>query len=175
MWNEIKVLALRLLRGSKKSDSEKNTYDYWNTRWSLKLREDNLDPKKREKIVWIVKNLMNKYDCESVLEVGCGADAPLRDLENAAHLDFSIKALKRSKLSSFIYADITKRIPVPAKTFDASFCSCCLMHLPDQALASACAEVSRVTKKVVILNEGDGRTWAAYFPSLSCQEIGEYL
>jgi SAM-dependent methyltransferase len=162
-------LVLRALFRTKK-DTDKNSRLYWNTRWLLNLQHDRLTSTVRSQLFSVVKELLSQHSCENVLEVGCGAIVPLRDLGDATHLDFSLKALKRSKLDSFICADITKRIPVPDKTFDATFSSCCLMHVPDESIALACAELKRVTKKLIILNEGSDRDLAGYFGGLVCEQ-----
>lgn len=129
--------------------------DYWNTRWTYKLSEDTISPERRAIISKRVHDLMSEHDCESVLEVGCGAH-PL--LDDGTHLDFSLRALELSGLSEFICADVTKCIPVPDKTFDCTFSSCTLMHLPtDIDVSLACFEIERVTKKLIVLNENDSR------------------
>ena len=153
-----------------KADTDKNSQRYWNTRWRLNLQHDRLTNDIRSRIRSEVEQSMVRHGCKNVLEVGCGKIVPLRELSNATHLDFSLKALKHSKLDSFIYADITNRIPVPDKTFDATFSSSCLIHIPNESIKQACVEISRVTKKVIILNEGNQRDLAQYFDGLICEQ-----
>lgn len=155
-------LILRVLFKPEK-DTDKNTRAYWNSRWFLNLRHDRVGPELREKMATSVKGLMARYDCKTVLEVGCGASVPLRGFEGATHLDFSTKALKRSGLTSYICADIIKHIPVPDKAFDATYSSNCLIHVPDDKIQAACDEIGRVTRRLVILNEGDTRNLESYF------------
>jgi SAM-dependent methyltransferase len=161
----MKTLLLRLLFRTP-ADTDKNSQSYWNTRWSLNLRGDGIDwrdSERRKKITTTAGQILEEHGCESVLEIGCGVYVPLRGIANATHLDFSMKALIKSRLDSFICADITKRIPVPDKTFDATYSGCCLMHIPDETLPLACAEIERVTKKVVILAEGGERDLKKHF------------
>jgi SAM-dependent methyltransferase len=160
---------LRVLFRAKK-DTDKDSAAYWNARWFLNIEHDRLPPDIQRQVVMTVRKLLRKHGCANVLEIGCGAHVPLRSLRHATHLDYSLVALRKSKLDSFIYADITKRIPVPDKTFDAVFSSCCLMHIPDESLPSACAEIERVTKKLVILNEGGDRNLSGYFEGLVCEQ-----
>jgi len=155
-------LILRILFKAEK-DTDKNSQDYWNTRWFLNLWHDRLTPELRETMVASVKELMARYDCETVLEIGCGASVPLRGVEGVAHLDYSTKALKRAGLTAYIYGDITKHIPVPDKAFDAAYSSNCLIHVSDDKIQSACDEIGRVTRRLVILNEGGTRNLESYF------------
>lgn len=164
--DDIRAILLRILFGTKK-DSDKNGQRYWNLRWAMKLKVDQIEPPFFERVASEVKIILEEHDCRDVLEIGCGANVPLRSLECATHLDFSFQALSRSKLPSFIFADITKRIPVPDKTFDACFSSACLMHISEDLLPNACAEIKRVTKKLIILNEAEGRNLGKRFDGLS--------
>lgn len=168
----LKILALRTLFKTEK-DTDKNNQTYWNTRWSLNIPQDYILPGRRLEVLNLVQKALDEHGCNNVLEVGCGADVPLRDLECAFHLDYSMAALKRSKLDSFIFADLTKGIPVPDKSFDATFSCCVLMHLPDDMLSLACAEIVRVTKKLVIILEGknDTRDMPRFFDGVHCEVL----
>lgn len=150
---DIRALLLRTLFGTKK-DTDKQGQKYWNLRWAMKLKADQIDVSYFDKVASEVKAVLEQHDCGNVLEIGCGTTVPLRSLKCATHSDFSIEALIRANLPSFILADITKHIPVPDKTFDATFSHACLMHIPDDLLPNACAEIKRVTKKLIILHEG---------------------
>lgn len=163
---DLRTLMLRVLYRPEK-DTEKNTPRYWNTRWTLNLQADRAEIE----LLPCVKETVERNDCKTVLEVGCGAYVPLRKLPHCTHLDFSLNALKRSGLDSFIFADITKGIPVPDDTFDASFSSACLMHIPDELIAKACYEIARVTKRLIILNEGSARDLSKYFPDHVCEQL----
>ena len=170
--SKLEIIRELILRCSftTETDTDKNSPEYWNTRWRLKLQHDKLTTEIRSEILSKVRESMARNGCTSILEVGCGAIVPLRELSNATHLDFSLKALQHSGLDSFVYADITKRIPVPEKTFDATFSSSCMMHIPDERIERTCAEIRRVTKKLVILNEGNQRDLAQYFDGLICEQ-----
>ena len=165
----IRELILRALFRTE-ADTDKNSSQYWNIRWRLRLQHDKLTSDIRSQLLSRVKESMDRNGCANILEVGCGAIVPLREISTATHLDFSLKALQHSGLDSFICADITKGIPVPDKTFDATFSSSCLIHIPDEHIEQACAEIRRVTKKVIILNEGSQRDLAQYFDGLICEQ-----
>jgi len=159
------------LRHLVKKNTDKNSSNYWDARWSLHLREDDRNPLAHKGFKERVSRVMNQYDCENVLEIGCGPNPPLIGLPNVTHLDFSFNALKESGLDSFIYADITKHIPVPDKTFDATFSCACLMHLSKESLPLACAEIQRVTKKVLITQEAEETDLKRYFDSIAVVSI----
>ena len=103
--------------------------------------------------------LMEDYDCKSILEVGCGK-AKIRNLPGYCGLDFSIKALQRSGLKEFILADITKRIPLPDKTFDVVSCGYVLLHIHPDKIEKAIIEMCRVAKKMVLICEPPYGTFA---------------
>lgn len=147
-------------------DTDKDSKAYWNARWFINLKHDRILPESRAQLVYEVEKLMAQYDCMTILELGCGAEVPLRQMQHAAHLDYSLEALRRSRLDAFIYADVTKNIPLPDKSFDASFSSNLLLHIKDENVVKACAEISRVTKKLVILNESDKRDLEGEFVGL---------
>jgi len=116
-----------------------------------------LDPvKQEEERVNLIKkellDIMTQYDCQNILEIGCGR-AYLRELPGYTGLDFSLETLKTSGLQGFIFADITNHIPIPGKVYDAVLTSAILMHIPPDKIEKACSEISRVTKKIIILNE----------------------
>ena len=164
--DDVKAVMLRTLFRTKK-DNDKHGQKYWNLRWAMKLRADQIEGSYFERVASEVKTILEEHDCANVLEIGCGTTVPLRSLKCATHSDFSIGALKRANLASFIFADITKHIPVPDKTFDATFSHACLMHIPDNLLPDACAELRRVTKKLIILHEGGpDRELKSYFDGL---------
>ncbi|MCK4497927.1 class I SAM-dependent methyltransferase [Candidatus Bathyarchaeota archaeon] len=64
--------------------------------------------------------------------------------------------MKESNLDTFIYADITKRIPLPDKSQDAVLSRHVLLHIPFSEIENIVKEISRVAKQVVILKEPIG-------------------
>jgi hypothetical protein len=95
---------------------------------------------------------MNEYGCDNIIDIGCGR-AYCRELPGYLGIDFSFEGLKKSELPEFLFADMTRRIPLPDKTFDAAFVSAVLIHIPSEKIEKAVSEISRVVKKVIILNE----------------------
>jgi ubiquinone/menaquinone biosynthesis C-methylase UbiE len=107
---------------------------------------------------------MARHKCTNVLEIGCGR-GELRELPGYLGLDFSLAILRRSGLQDFLYADITHRIPLPDKVFDAVLSRYVLLHIPFDKIELAVKEMSRVAKKCVILYE----TWSS-----SQEQVGTY-
>jgi ubiquinone/menaquinone biosynthesis C-methylase UbiE len=99
-----------------------------------------------------VKHLMNRHDCGSILEVGCGR-AELRNLKGYIGLDFSPYIRKKNTLSNFVFADVTEKIPLPSKSVDAALSRNVLLHIAPDKIENAVQEISRVTKKLIILDE----------------------
>jgi len=130
-----------------------NPKKYWNMRW--KLHHKILYQTRSDFKQWYfqtVTDIMTKYDCNNILEVGCGL-AHLRELPGYLGLDFSSEVLKRSGLQNFISTDITNEIALPDKSYDAVLSIVVLMHIPFGKIEQAVSEISRVAKKCVILFE----------------------
>ena len=129
-----------------------NPENYWNKRWQINCEVEKGSEKRRKQRFSTIKNLMQKNECENILEVGCGK-ARFRELPGYLGLDFSLEALKKSGLQNFVHADITKKIPLPDKNMDAVLSMWVLLHVPFDKIECAVAEISRVTKKLVVLYE----------------------
>lgn len=128
---------------------------YWDQRWKVKL--DPVAPQiEVETSLRNINSIMTRYECSNILEIGCGR-AEIRDLPGYLGLDFSPTVLKNNDLPHFLYADITKRIPLPDKTFDAVLSRYVLLHVPFDRIEMAVKEMSRVAKKCIILYE----TWSS--------------
>lgn len=132
--------------------SYRNPRRYWNARWKLDVETERKTTELDKKLFSKIKKLMQNNKCENILEIGCG-QAQLRDLPNYTGLDFSFDVLKGNRLKKFIYADMTEQIPVPDKTFDVTLSKFVLLHIPFDKIEQAIKEISRVTKKLVILKE----------------------
>jgi SAM-dependent methyltransferase len=130
----------------------RNEQKYWDSRWKLGLKDDEWTEDNRQKMIKLLENLMAKNQCKTFLDVGCGK-AVLRDLPGYVGLDFSLESIKRSGLKEAVFADITNRIPLPDKSFDAVFTRTVLLHIPPDKIERAVSEVCRVTKKCLILHE----------------------
>ncbi|MCW3980824.1 MAG: class I SAM-dependent methyltransferase [Candidatus Bathyarchaeota archaeon] len=128
---------------------------YWDSRWKADLSAEKTTGKTAREELETIKRLMKKHSCQDILEIGCGK-ATLRDLPGYLGLDFSIEALKQSGLDTFVYADVTKRIPLPDKSQDAVLSRYMLLHIPFSEIENAVEEISRVAKNVVILKEPYG-------------------
>ena len=129
-----------------------NPQEYWNMRWGLNLKAEYWTKHHEQKQLQRITNAMKQHKCTNILEVGCGK-AELRRLPGYLGLDFSLEALKKSGLQNFIYADITKKIPLPDKSQDAVLSRFVLLHISSDKIDVAVREISRVAKKCVILYE----------------------
>lgn len=124
---------------------------YWNKRWKIRFDEKD-DGEYYQKLFERVARILDDNECRNVIEIGCG-QAKLRELPGYLGVDFSLEALKQNNLESFLYADITKGIPLPDKCFDAAMTMTVLMHIPENHIKKATSEINRVTKKCIILME----------------------
>ena len=142
----IKRIFLKYVIGYKREQN------YWNARWRLGLKNDVWDEGRRQEMIILLNAIMAKHECQSFLDVGCGK-AALREVRGYVGLDFSIESIKRSGLKEAIFADVTNHIPLPSKSFDAAFTRTVLLHIPPSKIDKAVSEISRVTKKCLILLE----------------------
>ena len=124
---------------------------YWDKRWKIRLDEKE-DGEYYQRLFAGISRILEDNGCDNVLEIGCG-QARFRELPGYLGVDFSLEALRRNKLEAFLYADITKGIPLPDKCFDAAMSTAVLMHIPEGRIKKATSEISRVTKKCIILME----------------------
>ena len=124
---------------------------YWDFRWKHDLKVET-EKEGRQDYLKAVADIMQRFDCSNILEVGCG-EAYLRELPNYLGLDFSLEALRKSGLQHFVYADITRKIPLPDKSQDAVLSRAVLMHVPFNKIDVEVKEICRVAKKVIILFE----------------------
>jgi len=118
-----------------------NEQRYWEWRYAHGRIERN--PNYRTEMEDKVRKVMLEKGCKNILEIGCGQEA-LSGLPGYCGLDFS------RNIPADIHADITKRIPLPDKTFDCVFSSGVLMHIPPENIEKAVAEMSRVGKLVIL-------------------------
>jgi len=125
---------------------------YWEMRWRLGLHAEVETAKSGKKLAPKIRRIMRKHECMNVLEIGCGS-APLCELPNYLGLDFSSVALTQSGLKRFIHADVTQKIPLPDKSYDAVLCRFVLLHIPFPRIECTVKEISRVAKKCIILQE----------------------
>lgn len=128
---------------------------YWNKRWSFELTAEKRSSQRGLELYNTIRELMDEYHCNNILEVGCG-QAVLRELPNYLGLDFSLEVLKQSGLKQLIYADITKRIPLPTNSQDAVLSRFVLLHIPYSKIDRAVAEICRVASKLIIVEEPYG-------------------
>ena len=129
--------------------------EYWDKRWEFKLSAEKATEQRAFELINTIRDLMDEYDCKSILEVGCGR-AILRELPNYLGLDFSLEALRQSGLKHFVHADITKEIPLPTNSHDAVLSRFVLLHIPYSKIDTAVKEICRVARKLIILEEPYG-------------------
>jgi hypothetical protein len=119
----------------------RNEQTYWEQRYAHGQIVRN--PNYRIEMEQKVRKVMESFGCENVLEIGCGQEA-LRGLPKYTGLDFS------RNIAADIYADITIRIPLPDRCFDAVFSSGVLMHISPEKVEKAVSEMSRVSRLVIL-------------------------
>jgi SAM-dependent methyltransferase len=125
-----------------------NPQTYWELRWQLQPTQTSTNVDDTLKIT----EYMKKHDCHSILEIGCGLGEN-RNLEGYLGLDFSLEALRKSKLKRFIYADLTEEIPLSDKSFDCFLSREVLLHISHEKIGFVANELERVTRKVGIVRE----------------------
>ena len=143
---KIKHIFLKYIKGY--GDEQK----YWDSRWKLGLKNETLTGEYQKSLVLKINSYMIQFDCNSFLDLGCG-EAQLRNIPGYLGLDFSLEAIKKSRLEEAIFADITNRIPLPDKSVDMAFAMVVFLHIPPAKIDRAISEVCRVTKKCVFLVE----------------------
>jgi SAM-dependent methyltransferase len=146
MKDFLKRVFLKFITGYK--DPQK----YWNRRWELGLKSEEWSAEMLKRYIEMLSEIMCEYKCNNILEIGCGR-AQLRGLPGYLGMDFSVKALQRSGLTEFIFADVTNHIPLSDEAFDAVLVRYVLLHVLPEHIEKAASEISRVAKKIVILCE----------------------
>ena len=118
-----------------------NERRYWESRhgWGKIPRNPNYRSNMEAK----VRQVMLEHGCKNILEIGRGVEA-LTGLPGYCGLDFS------RNIPADIHADITKRIPLPDKCFDATFTSGVLQHIRPEKVQKAASEMARVAKLVIL-------------------------
>lgn len=131
----------------------KNPEAYWNTRWTLGLDAEKWTQETFQHEFTQITQLMEQYTCHNILEVGCGK-AHLRCLKGYIGLDYSLQALKKSEVNTFICADISDReLPIPDQSFDAVMTRFVLLHIPFEKIELAVNNICRIARKLIILKE----------------------
>ncbi|MDZ7587002.1 MAG: class I SAM-dependent methyltransferase [Patescibacteria group bacterium] len=112
---------------------------------------------------WLLKTI-TRLDPQTILEVGCGFGRNLKfllhhglDPRRLAGVDFSQVMLHKAKRNLGKKLSLTKasvlKLPFQAKKFDLVFTHGLLMHLPPPDLPQALVELTRVSKKYLIIIE----------------------
>lgn len=131
----------------------KNPKVYWDTRWKLGLKAEKWTRETFQHEFTLINGLMEQYGCQNILEVGCGK-AHLRNLKGYIGLDYSLEALKKSQVNTFIYGDISDRnSPIPDRSFDAVMTRFVLLHIPFEEIEFAVDNICRIARKLIILKE----------------------
>jgi len=105
----------------------------------------------------------NFNGCNSVLDIGCGRDSPLKDLNLQIYkvgLDFYPPYIKESKEKAihnrYILHDIRERLPFPDNHFDSVIAIEVIEHLTKNNGLKLIKEMQRVAKKNIILTTPNG-------------------
>jgi len=131
----------------------RNPKVYWDTRWKLGLKAEKWTQETLEREFTLINGLMEQYGCENILDVGCGK-AHLRNLKGYIGLDYSREVLKKSKVNTFIYGDISdSNLPIPDRSFDAVMTRFVLLHIPFEKIEFAVDNICRIARELIILKE----------------------
>jgi len=126
---------------------------YWDTRWKLGLKAEKWTQETFQHEFTLIARLMEQYGGQNILEIGCGK-AHLRNLKGYIGLDYSLEALKKGKVNTFIYGDISARnLPIPDQSFDAVMTRFVLLHIPFEEIEIAVDNICRIARKLIILKE----------------------
>lgn len=133
--------------------SYKKPQKYWDTRWGLGLKRERSEDVRLE--FDFINNLIEQYGCQNILEIGCGGKkSSFHNLKGYMGFDFSLRALKKSGLKTFIYGDICDpNLPIPDKSFDAVMTRAVLMHISFSQINFAVDNICRIATKLIILRE----------------------
>jgi len=135
MFERARKVLLRRVVGNR------NEQRYWEWRYAHGRIQRN--PLYRTEMEAKVREVMLEHGCKNILEIGRGVEA-LTGLPGYCGLDFA------RNIPADIYADITKRIPLPDKCFDATFTSGVLQHIRPEKVQKATSEMARVAKLVIL-------------------------
>ena len=144
--------VLQRLKGMILNLCTNDSINYWDLRWRLGYDIEKGSEIYRNRWGTQIAKLMREYDCESILDVGCGK-AWLRDLQGYLGLDASLEVFRQNGLNSFLLADATQKLPLPSKSFDVVASFCFLMHQPLEKVLIASSEMMRVAKRLIVLKE----------------------
>jgi len=126
---------------------------YWDTRWKLGLKAEKWTREAFQHEFTLIIRLMEQYNCQNILEIGCGK-AHLRNLKGYRGFDYSLEALKKGKVNTFIYGDISDRkLPIPGQSFDSVMTRFVLLHIPFEEIEIAVDNICRIARKLIILKE----------------------
>ena len=84
----------------------KNPKAYWDLRWKLNINAEKSTPDLIKKEFNLINGLMKKYNCQNILDVGCG-EAKLRDLPGYVGFDFSEVSLQNSGVQNYINGSVS--------------------------------------------------------------------
>lgn len=117
------------------------------------------DPRHEKRFTYLTKILEKHFEFETILDVGCGMGHVVRNLLKRGYevkgVDISQDAIKffmpdLSKEKIVINAGVEK-LPFGSNSFDLVFCSDVMEHIPIFDVADSIKELTRVTKKYLVL------------------------
>lgn len=125
-------------------------------------------------------------DCETVLDLGCGADSPIKHYKNIKYslgveaFGLYLEKSKQQKIhTEYLYQKI-EEIDLPEKSFDAVIFIEVLEHLPKEVGYKILKKAEKWAKKKIILttpngfvaqNEIDGNQWEKHISGWNYEEI----
>lgn len=125
-------------------------------------------------------------DCETVLDLGCGADSPIKHCKNIKYsvgVEAFLSNLEKSKQQKIHTEYVHKKIAEVTfreKSFDAVILIEVLEHLPKEVGYEILKKMEKLAKKKIILttpngfvaqNEIDGNQWEKHISGWNYEEI----
>jgi ubiquinone/menaquinone biosynthesis C-methylase UbiE len=155
------------------------------TFWDAVYRQDHVTYGDKDgEGFWAMQwlSLLQRYDNQKVLDLGCGAGADCLTLAEhgleVVGLDYSHEALAKAQIQDvsvpvrFLQADMANPLPFPDQDFDAVMSNVAFHSFPDQLLRSILGEIRRVLRQDgLVLLHVNSLEDMRYRPKVRAQKI----
>lgn len=152
----------------------RNPQDYWKNRGGdTYFAEQEAVTARTERSVFIAESL-SRYDCKSIVEIGCGYGKQLKNIFQAfngnvelAGCDFSGPQLAKLKeyfpdFPGRVVESDAEKIPFESKSFDLAFSSAVILHNHYEKAQKIISEMIRISRKYIAHNEDTDITFSRY-------------